>query len=121
MSQQNQRTDATEVDSQHNARHSPEESPGNPTDPPGGYPQTISELSDSASVVCSQYMLAALRIHARTFWVLIWKTLLAFYFSQMYPSSLISLRIWHMICLIINYKRDRIMGLKFLCIPAKEL
>jgi len=47
MSQQRQRSDATEVDSQHNARYFPEELPGNSIDPLGsGYLQPISESSD---------------------------------------------------------------------------
>ena len=43
-----------------------------------------------------------------------------FYFIKMYCSSLMSLPIWHMICLIINYERVPIVSSKFLSTPAKE-
>ena len=36
-------------------------------------------------------------------------------------SLFISLGILHMMCLIINYKQDQIMNLKFLSISAKEI
>jgi len=65
MSQQRQRTYATEVDSQHNAWDFPEELPGNSIDPLGpGYLLLISELSggDSASALSSEDMLSALLI-----------------------------------------------------------
>ena len=67
MSQQSQRTNATEFDSQHNAWDFPAELPGNSIDPLGsGYPQPKSEISDgdSASTFSSEDMLAALQIHA---------------------------------------------------------
>ena len=75
MSQQNQRTDGTEVELQHDARDFPEELPGNSIDPLGsGYLQPISEPSDgdSASAFSSQDMLLVAS------WAPIWPTLLAF-------------------------------------------
>ena len=70
MSQQIQRTDATEVDSQYNAWDFPEELPGDTIDPLGsGYLRPISELSvgNSASAPSWADMLAALQIHAGSF------------------------------------------------------
>jgi len=70
MSQQSQRTDATEVDSQHNTWDFPEELPGNSIDPLGsGYLQPVLGLldGDSASALSSKAMLATFQIHAGGF------------------------------------------------------
>jgi len=70
MSQQSERTNATEFDSQHNAWDFAEGLPGNSIDPLGsGYLQQKSEISDgdSASNFSSDDMLAALCIHASGF------------------------------------------------------
>ena len=85
MSQQSQRTDPTEVDSQHNVWDSPEELLRNSIDPLGSrYLQPISEFfhGDSANTLHSKDMLSGLQIHAGGFWVLIWKALRAFLFLK---------------------------------------
>jgi len=70
MSQQSQRTDPTEVDSQHNVWDSPEELLRNSIDPLGSrYLQPISEFfhGDSANTLHSKDMLSGLQIHAGGF------------------------------------------------------
>jgi len=96
MFPQSQRTNEMEVDSQRNAWDFPEELPvlGNSIDPLGSrYLQRIPQPpdGDSASALHSKDMLAALQNHACGFWVLIWKTHLAFLFLKDAFFLLISL------------------------------
>ena len=92
VAQQSQRTDATEVDSRHNAWDFPEELQGNSIDPLGsGYLKPISELSegDGAGALAGGGMLVDSRRWPlsynleNTFWL--------FYSLKMHSSSHIRL------------------------------